>query len=62
MDRDSLGGPESGDGVTQQNFTIPTYGAETGIPLSGIARLGNGPEMMTVALEVDIAGDPITPD
>lgn len=55
VDRDSLGGAESRDGVTPLNYTVPVHGAETAIPNSGIARLG-GPSPLTVALKVDDLG------
>lgn len=56
-DRNSLGGPESRDGVTVTDFAVPVHGAETGTPYSGVARLG-GSLGATVAPEVDAAGDP----
>lgn len=62
MDRDSLGGPESGDGIGYQDFAVPVYGAETSTPLSGVARLGGQLANLTVAMELDLAGDPKIPE
>jgi len=56
-DRDSLGGPESGSGVIVQDFAVPVHGAETGIPNSGIARLGGVLSQVTLALGVDDLGN-----
>jgi len=56
-DRNSLGGPESGDGIVVQDFAVPVHGAETGIPYSGIARLGGVLAPVTIALGVDELGE-----
>lgn len=56
QDRDALGGPESGDGITYERFNIPTYGSDGSTPGTGVARVG-GSLAATVVPELDAAGD-----
>lgn len=55
VDRDALGGPESGDGKSYEAFLIPTDPS-----LNSVSRLGGSEEPSTVSLALDIAGDTIT--
>ena len=61
-DRDSLGGPDSRDGITYEDFPVPTYGTGGATSYSGVARLGGSIGPSTVALELDAAGDAKEPD
>ena len=49
IDRDALGGPESRDGLSYEDFPIPVYGADTAVDNSDIARLGGSIASLTVA-------------
>jgi len=68
IDRDALGGPESRDGLSYEDFPVPVYGAQGGVDYSNIARLGGsiGNEtLVCIREEDDFPGDyfyPSEPD
>jgi len=56
IDRDALGGSESRDGISYEDFPIPVYGADTAVQNSEIARLGGsiGNNTLVALFEEDV--------
>ena len=59
-ERDELGGSDSRDGLSYENYSVDTFGGTPG--LSGLATLGGDIEHFQVALKLDSSGSPIEPE
>lgn len=61
VERDSLGGAASLDGVDHVNYSVPTYGAVPNEEGSGLSVLGGNIEHFHVSSELDSSGNPKKP-